>query len=69
MTMRALTDSELLANVTKALLASRSPEKPDRDEGHSWIESLDTETGQSTWQWCDLFDEWTRLQLKLRGVF
>lgn len=33
MTMRALTDSELLANVTKALLASRSPEKPDRAAG------------------------------------
>jgi len=69
MTMRALTDSELLANVTQALVESRSPERPDRDEAHSWIESLDKETGQSTWQRRDLFDEWTRLQLKLRGAF
>lgn len=66
--MRALTDSELLSNVTEALVASRRPEKPDRDEAHFWIESLDTETGQSTWQRRDLFDEWNRLQFKIRGV-
>lgn len=69
MTMRALTDSELLANVTKALLASRSPEKPSCDEAGLWIESRDTDTGQSTWQRRDLFDEWNRLQLKIRGIF
>lgn len=64
----SIRDSELLKNVTEALVASRRPEKPDSDEAHLWIESLDTETGQSTWQRRDLFVEWNRLQLKIRGV-
>ena len=61
-------DSELLKNVTQELVASSRPEKPDLDEVHLWIESLDTETGQSTWQRRDLFEEWARLQLKVRGI-
>lgn len=60
--------SELLETVTLALRNSYRTEKPSHDETQRWIETVDTQTGRTTWARRDLFDEWNRLQLKIRSM-
>lgn len=60
--------SKLLAEVTRAMRATMRTEAPHPDEVQHWIEIHNTKTGRITWMRRDLYDEWNRLHLKLRGI-
>lgn len=63
-----MTDSELLKKVTLDMRATVRTEAPYPDEAKNWIETHDTQTGRITWTRRDLFEEWARLQLIVRGI-
>lgn len=62
-----MSDSERLEAVNRALRNSRRTEQPSADVAPLWMETMDTETGQTSWARRDLLEEYWRLQGKIRG--